>query len=158
MIYHKKEANFGRVVKKEVRGGTHITLEIIVKIGKKYLAFRRVHGIEGHPQSQEEKSGRNIYFCHDLIRRGETIFEATSRIVKKQAGIRIIDCKVVFIDSIIKNNQWAIIPYIMARTKEMPKSNNGMEVILFDKKSVPTGFAWWTEEEVKEFIKKNDNY
>ena len=37
--YHweNKEANFGPPIKKQVPGGSHITLEIILKKGNKYI-------------------------------------------------------------------------------------------------------------------------
>lgn len=156
-----KEANFGPPIEKGVHGGTHITLEIILKKGNQYIALRRqsIPGHEPPPHIGKHPKGL-LFFCHNLIRYGETIEQCVKRIAKEQAGVNVKNFRVVDIDSIIqeKDGQWAFIPHIIAEVEEIPKpgkyGNEVNEVIIFDKQNIPEDFAWWTQKEVKEFLEE----
>jgi len=159
--WKNKEANFGPPLDKEVKGGTHVTMEIILKKGNKYIALRRPKGIPEHelpPQAKSYPKGL-LYFCHNLIRYGESMEDCVKRIVKDQAGVSVKNMRVVYIDSLVqeKDNQWAITPHIIAEVKETPATNKMVtEIIEFDKDSIPEDFAWWPKGELKEFLQEYD--
>lgn len=159
--WKNKEANFGLPLEEQVSGGTHIAFEIILKKEGKYIALRRPNGIPEHelsPQAKDYPQGL-LYFCHNLIRYGESIEDCTKRIVKKQAGVGIIKLRVVYIYSEIqeKDNQWSINPCVITEAEKVPQINSGVtEVVLFGKNNIPEDFAWWTKEELLEFLEKYD--
>ncbi len=159
--WKNKEANFGQTLNEQVPGGTHVTFEIILKKDGKYIALRRPQGIPGHelpPQAKNYPKGL-LYFCHNLIRYGESIEDCVRRITNEQAGVETKDLRVVYIYSEIqeKDNQWAITPCVIAEIKQVPQINSSItEVILFDKNDIPKDFAWWSQKELKEFLEKYD--
>mgnify|MGYP001562137562 FL=1 len=156
-IYKNNEANFGKPLRKQIKGGMHITIEIILKKGNKFIALRR-DSIPGHEAPPKKR--KCLFFCHDLIRYGEDIEDAVKRIVKRQAGVSVEDCKVVYIDSSVqsKDDQWAITPHVIAELKAIPKTgfsgNKIYEVVLFNKKDVPKDFAWWPRKDLREFLEE----
>jgi len=157
--WKNNEANFGPPIKKDIDGGTHITFEILLKKGNEYIALRRqsIPGHEPPPKAKNHPQGL-LYFCHNLIRYGESIEQCVKRIVKEQAGVNVKNLKVVDIDSSVqeKDSQWAFTPYVIAEVEEIPKpgkyGNEITEVVEFDKNNVPNDFAWWTQKELKEFL------
>ena len=159
--WKNKEANFGPPLGKQVSGGTHITFEIILKKEDKYIALRRPNGILEHelpPQAKDYPQGL-LYFCHNLIRYGESMANCVKRIVKEQAGVEIIKLQVVYIYSEVqaKDNQWAINPCVIAEIVKIPPVNSDVtEVVLFNTNNIPEDFAWWTKEELREFLEKFD--
>lgn len=159
--WKNKEANFGLPLEKQVSGGTHVTFEIILKKEGKYVALRRPNGIPEHelpPQVKDYPQGL-LYFCHNLIRYGESMEHCVKRIVKEQAGVEITDLRAVYIYSEIqeKDNQWTINPCIITEVEKIPQINSGItEVVLFDKNNVPQDFAWWTKKELRKFLEKFD--
>ena len=162
-IWENNEANFGPPIKKEVDGGTHITCEIILKKGEEYVALRRqsIPGHESPPHIEKHPKGL-LFFCHNLIRYGETIEQCVKRIVKEQTGVNIKNFKIVDIDSELqeKDNQWAFTPNVIAEIEEIPKKgvygNEITEVITFTKDNVPNDFCWWSKSELEEFLNEFD--
>ena len=158
--WKNKEANFGPPIPKQVKGGSHITFEIILKKNK-YIALRRPKGIPEHelpPQAKDYPNGL-LYFCHNLIRYGESVEDCVKRIVQDQAGVSIKSFKIVSIDSLIqeKGDQWTFMPYVIAEVSKVPKTNSEItEAVLFDKNYIPQDFAWWTKKELKEFLENYD--
>ncbi|GEM_PF-1180776 len=163
------EANFGPPIKTEVNCGTHITFEIILKKGKEYIALRRPDGIEGHvmtPKEKKSKSGK-LYFCHDLIRYGESVEKCVKRVVKSQCGANVKKFETVFLETILKdekwglkNKQWAIVPHIIAEVDKIPKVGNYFnpvtQVVVFNKNTIPNDFAWWSKNDLEKFLDKYD--
>ena len=161
--YHweNNEANFGLPTEKQVAGGTHITFEIILKKGNKYIALRRPKGIPEHELPPQAKSYRKglLYFCHNLVRYGETMEDCVKRIVKDQSGVSVKNMKVAYIFSEVqeKDNQWAFNPTVITEIEQIPKTNSEVtEVVLFDKDNIPQDFAWWKKNELKEFLENYD--
>jgi len=160
--WKNKEANFGPPIEEQIPGGMHLTFEIILKKGKQYIALRRPNGIPEHelpPQAKDYPNGL-FYFCHNLIRYGESIGDCVKRIVKSQSGADVKSFKIVYIDSSVqdKDNSWAIVPHVIAEVIDLPKTNaNVTEVVLFDKDSILSDFAWWDKKELKEFLDEYDN-
>ncbi len=161
--WKNKEANFGPPLKEQVDGGAHITLEIILKLNNKYIGLRR-QGIPGHeapPKAKDYPNG-TLFFCHNLIRYGETMESCVKRIVKEQAGVNVKSYRVTDIESSYqkKDNQWSLSPYIIANLGDKPNvgnfGNEITEVVKFTKKTVPNDFGWWTKEELREFLEKHD--
>lgn len=162
-IWKNKEANFGKPLKKQVKGGTHITCEIILKKDNKYIALRR-QSIPGHESPPNIKKHRNglLFFCHNLIRYGESLEKCVKRIVKEQTGVNVKKTKVIYIDSGLqsKDKQWALTPHIVAELEKIPKKgkygNEIKEVVLFTENNIPNDFAWWSKKEFEKFIKEYD--
>ena len=165
VVYYwkNKEANFGKPLKTQIKGGTHITFEIILKKGKKFIALRR-NSIPGHEAPPHIKIYPNglLFFCHDLIRYGESMKDCVNRIVEKQTGVKVKNFKVIYIDSFIqdKDGQWAFTPHIITELNKIPKpgfyGNEIKEIVLFDKNNIPNDFAWWSKKDLKNFLKEVD--
>lgn len=159
--YHwkNKEASFGPPIATGVPGGTHITFEIILKKGDTYVALRRPHGIPEHELPPGSQPRGFLYFCHNLIRYGESVEQCVKRIVKDQAGVNVTKLKLVYMDSFVqeKDDQWAMIPHVIAEVDKIPLTTPLVpEVVVFDKNTVPDGFAWWKKEELQEFLEQYD--
>ena len=162
-IFKNKEANFGSPLKKQVKGGAHITCEIILKKDNKYIALRRlsIPGHESPPHIKKYPKGL-LFFCHNLMRYGESLDKCVKRIVREQTGVNVKKSKVVYIDSSLqsKDKQWAITPHVIAELGKIPKKgkygNEIKEVVLFNKNNIPNDFAWWNKKELKEFLKEVD--
>jgi len=159
--WKNKEANFGPPLQKQVSSGTHITIEIILKKRNRYIALRRPKGIPEHelpPQAKLYPKGL-LYFCHNLVRYGESMEKCVKRIVKEQARVSVKNIKIVYIDSVIqdKDTQWAITPHVIAEIEKTPTTNKQVtEVIGFGKNNIPTDFAWWPKKELKDFLNDYD--
>ena len=98
--WKNKEANFGLPEEKEINGGTHFTVEIILRHNKKFVIVRRPNGYPGHqlpPKSEHFPQGC-LYFCHGLPRWGESVNEAVKRIVKSQIDTGIKNFNVVHLE------------------------------------------------------------
>lgn len=162
-VWKNKEANFGRPLERPVKGGAHITVEIVLKYRGKYIALRRgsIPGHEAPPHARKHPRGL-LYFCHDLIRYGESLPRCVKRIVKAQTGVGIKTYRVVDIESAVqtKDGQWAIIPCVIAELTKKPVvgsfGNQISEVVTFTKKTVPHDFAWWPRKDLIEFLKEFD--
>jgi ADP-ribose pyrophosphatase YjhB (NUDIX family) len=160
-VWKNKEANFGKPLPLQVKGGTHITFEIILKRTGRYIALRRksIPGHEAPPHAKKYPKGL-LYFCHNLIRYGESVEQCVKRIVKTQTGVSVKSYKVVDIESSVqrKDGQWAIVPLVVAELTTKPKvgnfGNQIIEVVEFTRKNVPADFAWWSKSEVELFLKK----
>ena len=157
--WKNNEANFSAPIATQVPGGTHITFEIVLKYEDKYVALRRPKGIPEHelpPQAKDYPRGL-LYFCHNLIRHGESVEECVKRIVRAQAGVSVKDFRVAYIDSSVqkKDDQWSFMPHIIAELDEIPQTNADItEVVLFDSNNIPEDFGWWGKEDLKEFFEK----
>ncbi len=148
--WQNSEANFGPPISREVDGGTHITLDILLTKDEKYFALRR-ECIPGHEVPPE---GKNVLFlCHNLIRYGESVEDCVKRIVKSQSGVNVLSYKVVDLRTVLmeesggqKMKQWGIIPFIIAEVDAVPEDGNFgnevIEVVTFTKDNVPTDFAF----------------
>ncbi|MEK6885082.1 MAG: NUDIX domain-containing protein [Nanoarchaeota archaeon] len=160
--WDNKEANFGPPTSKQIDGGMHIAFEIILKKDGEYVALRRPEAIPGHEHPLKKTKNGLLYFCHDLIKYGETIESCIKRIVKEQTGVSVKNMKVVYIDSLVQNkdNQWAFTPHVIAELDKIPSSgkhgNEITKVVIFNKSNIPDDFGWWTKKELKEFIEEFD--
>lgn len=155
--WNNKEANFGPPVPNPVEGGTHITIEIVLRKGHEYIALRRPGGIPGHelpPRAKSYPAGL-LYFCHDLIRYGESLEDCVRRIVRDQAGVHVTDMKILCMESSVqeKDGQWAIVPHIVAEIKDIPETSELVtEIVTFDKNDIPKNLAWWEKEDLAKFL------
>ena len=155
--WRNKEANFASPIPKQVNGGTHITFEILLKKDGKYIALRRPNAIPEHelpPKTKDYPNGL-LYFCHNLIRYGESVEECVNRIVKAQTGVAVKGYRIIDISSEVqeKDNQWSFMPLIIAELESLPNvSKLVTEVIVFDESNIPEDFGWWTKEELAEFL------
>lgn len=159
--WKNNEANFGPPLEEQVPGGTHLTLEIILKKDGQYIALRRPRGIPEHESPENNKDNHQglLYFCHNLMRYGESAEDCVKRIIQSQAGVEVLNSKVVYIDSLVqeKDNSWAVTPHFIAEVDKIPEVNSEIsEVVLFEKDNIPNDFAWWSKAELKEFLDEFD--
>ncbi|MEK6835643.1 MAG: NUDIX domain-containing protein [Nanoarchaeota archaeon] len=162
-FFKNKEASFGKPIKTQIKGGTHITFEIILKKNKNYIALRRqsIPGHEAPPNIKKHPKGL-LFFCHNLIRYGESVEKCLKRIVREQTGVNVRNFKVIYIDSSLqeKDGQWAFMPHIIAELEKIPKpikyGNKIEEVILFNKNNIPNDFAFWSKKDLKQFLEEFD--
>ncbi|MBI5803507.1 NUDIX domain-containing protein [Candidatus Pacearchaeota archaeon] len=161
--WKNNEANFGPPVSRQVDGGLHITFEIVLKKDGKYIGLRR-QSIPGHesPPNSEKHLGGMLFFCHNLIRYGESVEDCVKRIVKEQTGVDVRSLKIAEIDSSLqeKDDQWAFTPYVIAELSDWPKKglygNEITEVVTFTKNNAPEDFGWWSKKELEDFLNKFD--
>lgn len=151
------EANFGPPISNPVPGGSHITFEIIPRFEGKLIAVRRPTGIPDHelPSHAVEHPEGFLYFCHGLIRRGEAIEGFLTRAVHEQLGVGVRNYKILNIESELqeKDGQWAFMPYALVELSSLPfPSSEITEVVAFTRDAIPSGFGWWTKEELEEFL------
>lgn len=160
--WENNEANFGLPETKEIDGGTHFTIEMVLRHGGKFVAVRRPEGYPGHqlpPKASEHPNGC-LYFYHDLPRWGENLPEAVKRVVTSQIGVRVKNIRVL--DFTMEtypdeqhegNRQWALTLYVAVEIDALPKTNDKVtEVVAFDRNSVPSDIGWWEQEELRDFI------
>lgn len=163
-IWKKEEANFGPPIETEVPGGTHISCENILKFNGEYVALRRTKAIPEHEIPEKAlKSGKpHLYFVHGLPRWGETMDQYVSRVVKEQAGVEVKSFRVMDMQMEVyeDTNQWALTACLIVEINRLPTpgtyGNEIIEVVTFDKRSVPDDFGWWAREELEEFLAKHD--
>ncbi len=157
-----KEANFGKPLKIQAKGGTHITFEIIPTYHSKAVAFKRQSnpGHEKPPGAKDHPEGM-LFFCHNLIRYSEPMGKFVNRVTKEQIGVGIKNWKIADFESFYqkKDNQWVLMGYIIAELKKLPKpgkhGNRITQVLTFTSKNVPSTFAWWNKKDVRDFLKKH---
>ena len=162
--WKRKEANFGKPLKRQVKGGTHVTFEIIPTYRGRVVALRR-QSIPGHekPPGAKEHTEGMLFFCHNLIRYAEPMDVFVNRVVKSQTGIGIKNWNIVDFESFWqdKDDQWALLGYIVAELEKLPKpglhGNRVKEVLTFTSKDIPNNFAWWSKEELRAFLRKHLN-
>jgi len=156
--WKNNEANFGPPTDKQVPGGAHISFEIILKKDDKYVALRRPEAIPEHETPPNNTSEGLLYFCHNLIRYGESINDSINRIVKSQTGVQTKFFKIINVESTIqeKDSQWAFTVYVLAELEEIPTQGNYgnkiTEVVTFSKNNIPDKFGWWTKKELLDFL------
>ena len=104
-------------------------------------------------------------FSHDLPKWGETLSQSVKRIVKNQLDVEVKNIDVLdlemqtYPDELHKegNKQWAITLYVLAELNHPPICTKDVtEVISFDHNKIPNDMAWWTQDELKEFLEENE--
>ncbi len=160
--YAHGEASFDKPLKFQVKGGAHLTFEIVPVYQGKMVALLR-DSIPGHekPPGAEQYPGGMWYFCHDLVRYAEPMDNFVQRIVTAQAGVNVTSWKITDFESTFqeKDEQWALVGYILAEVDALPKpgvyGNEVKKVVVFTEKDVPEPFAWWPTDDVRAYAKKH---
>lgn len=159
--WFRKEANFGPVIQTEVRGGTHFTIESVLKHGDKYVALRRPQAVQNHEIPPRAKAAGKpmLYFVHDLPIWGESLPQYVDRIVREQAGVdarrfRVVDLTMkTYGDS----QQWALTPYLLVELDQLPVpgdyGNLVTEVVTFTVHTIPDEFGWYEKAELLGLIR-----
>ncbi len=161
--WHRKEANFGPVVEKEVAGGTHFTIESILIFEGKFVALRRPEAIPHHeiPQRVGEPL---LYFVHDLPIWGESFEQYIKRIVKEQAGVGVKSFRVVDLtmNTYEDSQQWALTPFVLVTLDKLPVrgiyGNAVTEVVTFTRDTIPDGFGWYAKDELEKLLAKCEHH
>ena len=142
------EANFGKPITAQVVGGTHITFELITKIGDTFYMTRWPDGLPGHDDPPNA-----LRFPHGLIQFGETMNECVSRLVTEQLGMAIKHARIVYWDSYVDDlNHWHIEPGCIVEVSGTPRIPQlASEIITFAMDNIPP-MTFWEKDEFLEVI------
>jgi ADP-ribose pyrophosphatase YjhB (NUDIX family) len=160
--WHRKEANFGLPIEGEVAGGSHFTIENILKFEGRYVGLRRPMAVPGHevPPRAVRAKRPMLYFVHDLPIWGESLDQYVSRIVHEQAGVEVKRFRVVDLtmNTYEDSQQWALTPYVLVELDRLPivgkYGNEVSEVVTFTKETVPDDFGWYERDELRTLLSK----
>lgn len=163
--WHRNEANFGPTIEKEVRKGTHFTIESVLHFEGKFVALRRPQAVPNHeiPERALEFGVPMLYFVHDLPIWGESLREYLERIVMEQAGVKVASFRVfnLTMNTYDDSQQWALTPYVIVELESIPKvgtyGNPVTEIVTFTKNSIPDEFGWYTKDEIEAVLNKLGN-
>lgn len=157
--WHRKEANFGPVTEKEVKGGTHFTIESILTFNGEFVALRRPGAIPHHEIPQ--RVGKSLlYFVHDLPIWGESLKQYVERIVQEQAGVGVKSFRVIDLTMNLyeEDQQWALTPFLVVELDALPVpgtyGNEVTEVVTFTVETIPDNFGWYTKPELETLLAK----
>lgn len=145
----KGEANFGKPIKTQVSGGTHITFELITKKGNTFYMTRWPHGLPRH-----DDPPNTLRFPHGLIRFGESLMECAKRLVQDQLGMIVKDAEILYWDSYVDDkNHWHIEPACIVEVAGTPKlPDQASEIVTFDIDHAPD-MTFWSKSEFIETVK-----
>lgn len=106
----EKEANFWPVAPVEVRGGSHIAVEVVsITTDGEFIMTVWPNGLPGH------ETDRTVRFPHGLMRFGESIRETCERLVSEQLGMSVDEVRVVDLDSYVDDDEhWHLEPHVVA--------------------------------------------
>ncbi len=142
-----EEANFGRLIRYEVRGGMHIAPEFITYDGKRFYAIRWFHGLPRH-----DKIG-GTRFPHGLMMFGESLLDSARRLVGAQLGMKVRSVKILTLESYKDSeDHWHIEPEVLALASgraKRPRSDT--EIVTFDLGHTPE-MAFWKSGQFKRFM------
>ncbi|MDO8487803.1 MAG: hypothetical protein Q7S31_00615 [bacterium] len=163
-VWKNKEANFGTPIETEVSGGTHVSAECILKFNGKYIALRRPKAIPEHkiPEKAQKSNKPCLYDVHGLPRWGETTEGYVKRVIKDQAGVGVKSFRIADLTMGVypDTQQWYIELTLFVEVDRLPVpgtyGNEVVEVVTFDKDTVPDDFGWWSKEQIEEFLKRYD--
>jgi len=143
--YAHGEANFGRPLRREVTGGSHLTLEIPLRHRDGLVGLLLHRGVHGGDPSK-------LYFPHDLIRVGETVPDGVARVVEEACGAEVTGLDAVGLESWTgEKGHWHVCYTTIARIRRLPETRRNVRAVLrFGPKSLPaTPFAWWDRKSLR---------
>lgn len=144
-VYGHGEANWGRPLRREAPGGSHLTFEIPLRWRDRFVALLLRRGVHGGDPSK-------LYFPHDLIRVGETVPDAVGRIVAAACGAKVTGLDPLGLESWSGDDgRWHVCYTTVARIRSLPKpGGNVRAVVAFGADTLPaTPFAWWTWKDLR---------
>lgn len=146
--YAHGEANWGRPARRELAGGSHLTLEIPLRHRDSLVALLLRRGVHGGDPTK-------LYFPHDLIRVGETVPDAVARVVEEACGADVRRLTPVVLESWNgEQGHWHVCYTTIATVRRLPvPGGNVRAVVAFGRDAVPaTPFAWWDRKSLRALI------
>lgn len=143
--YAHGEANWGPPSRREVPGGSHLTLEIPLRHRDSLVGLLLRRGVHGGDATK-------LYFPHDLIRVGETVPDGVARVVEEACGAEVSALDAVGLESWTgEQGHWHVCYTTIARLKRLPRvGGNVREVFRFGPDAIPrTPFAWWDRKSLR---------
>lgn len=138
----KGEANFAPPISREVRGGTHISAEVIPFDGQFLYAKYWPNGLARHDD------GPTMRFVHGHVIFGETMLDCAKRLLSEQFNLTANNCKVIDIESYVdESDHWHIEPIILASINE-PNAPILDKLIRFEINEIPD-LTFWKASELK---------
>ena len=142
--YAHREANFGPPIESEVRGGAHLTFDVICRFQDQLVAFRRPNGLHDGPKNA-------LYFPHGLIRFGETVDDCVQRLLDEQGGRAVaLRTDLYTMPSWVEAEHWHMCLNVVATLEDPPaeQSDGVSEMVLVGRGHPSPDFAWWTDEQL----------
>jgi hypothetical protein len=137
--YTNREANFGKPLRTEVSGGSHLTIDVILLHQRIVYALRLPEGLHG-----DRKNG--LYFPHGLIRFGESLLECVDRLCQEFVGISALAVQTYSLASWVDDNDHWHLCLNAITTIGRPPTPGGQvsEVVPVTLDRLPDEFPWWT--------------
>ena len=145
------EANFGKPIRTQVSGGSHITFELITKKEQTFYATRWPSGLPGH-----NDPSNTLRFPHGLIRVGESLEECTERLVLAQLGMRVTNVRLLYWDSYVDDHDhWHVEPGALVEVAGEPHLPSGASKIeSFTASNLPD-LTFWPESDFLEIVREH---
>jgi len=147
-IAKNNEANFGKPIKSQIIGGTHITFELLTKKGNRFYMTRWPKGLPRH-----EDPPNTLRFPHGLMIFGEEPEQSAARLVKEQLGMTVDSCKIAYMDSYVDDKKhWHIeLGFVVevSGKPEIPKEAD--KIIDFTIKNIPE-MTFYSRDEFLELL------
>ena len=144
-VYARGEANWGPPSRREVPGGSHLTLEIPLRHRDSLVGLLLHRGVHGGDATK-------LYFPHDLIHVGETVPDGVARVVEEACGAEVSGLDAVGLESWTgEKDHWHVCYTTIATIRKLPKpGGNVREVVRFTRDTLPkTPFAWWSPKDLR---------
>ncbi|MCH7663924.1 MAG: NUDIX hydrolase [Chloroflexi bacterium] len=142
------EANFGEPIEDQIKGGTHITLELVTKKGDRFCMTKWPQGLPRH-----EDPPNALRFPHGLMIFGETPEESAARLVKDQLGMAVDNCKIAYMESYLDDmKHWHIELGFIVDVSGNPKiPRDAEEIVEFTAEKIPK-MTFWSRADFLEFL------
>lgn len=145
--YTKREANFGKPLRTERRGGAHLTCEIVLHTEDTLHALLLLDGMHDGPKNA-------LYFPHGLIRFGESVMDCAGRLASDQANVQITRAALFTLPSWVDDDEhWHLCLNILAAVARPPRAAGSVaEVVPITMSNIPDNFGWWTVDQVRSLL------
>ena len=144
------EANFGKPIRTQVAGGSHITFELITKRDETFYATRWPSGLPGH-----DDPPNTLRFPHGLIRVGESLEECAERLVREQLGMLVRQVRMLYWDSYMDGlGHWHVEPGALvevAGEPDLPRAASKIET--FTTHGIPD-LTYWSQSDFLELVQE----
>lgn len=152
--YTEREANFGKPLKTEVKGGAHLVFDVIPVIDDTVFALRLPEGLHGDRKNA-------LYFPHGLIRFGEDTKACADRLCLEYCGVHINETNLLWLSSWVDENEhWHMCLNVIAYLKEPPTQREFVsEIVKLTRNRIVDDFPWWNKQELEillDFINVNN--
>lgn len=151
VVYRHREANWGPPRAREVRDGSHLTFEIVLRHRDRFVGLLLRRGIHGADPDV-------LYFPHDLIRVGETVDACVERIVRATAGVGVAAIDHVRLEAWSDAaGHWHVCHNVIATVARLPRPGGNVRRVFTFRPDAPppVPFAWWGPDDLRDLHRKH---